>query len=143
MKKLIFLVLLAACFSSQAHAQTPGCGATSGGASQYDQSVCGNVSPFPAAASGSAFSGPCGSSLPAGTYYLTQSIGTSPGDICITFTSGPVTFDFAGFTITGRIFGNGISMSGTHLYSSAPGGTVNCSAAPSGFPGCVSLVNGG
>ena len=90
-----------------------GCGATNGGATQYNQSTCGNVAPFPVAAGGTAASA-CGS-IGAGTYHLTQNIGSTATATCITFSGGPVVFDFAGFTITGRIVSPAITLSGSHI----------------------------
>jgi hypothetical protein len=111
-----------------------GCGATSGGASQYDQSACGNVAPFPAPVNGTPVSS-CETLTP-GTYTLTQNLTTDPTAICLTF-QGTVVLDFAGYTITGRIMAYEVDPSGMHLYSSAAGGGLTCSDDSLTHPGCV------
>jgi hypothetical protein len=113
-----------------------GCGATRGGATQFDQSACGNVKPFPMAATGKAIAS-C-QTLKQGTYHLNANIGAAATSTCLTLISGPVTLDLAGFTITGRIVGNNIALSRTHFFSSAGGGMVTCSDAVSS-PGCIFL----
>ena len=118
-----------------------GCGATAGGASQYDQSQCGNVAPYPTAAAGAAISS-C-QSISAGTYHLISNIGSSQSAICLTLTSGPVVLDLAGFAITGRVVGSGINPGGTHIYSSASGGTITCNDSSGTNPGCLVVANSG
>jgi hypothetical protein len=132
---LVFGLLFWVPFMASQASATNGCGARTGGAAPYDQSTCGNVTPFPAAADRTAVSA-CGS-FAAGTYHLTGNIGTAATATCLTFTSGPVIFDLAGFAITGRIIGNSIVLSGTHIYSSAAGGTLTCSNHSSNLPGCM------
>lgn len=114
-----------------------GCGATAGGASQYDQSACGNVAPFPSPAAGAAISA-C-QNISAGTFHLTSNIGSSQTAVCLKITGGPVVLDLAGFTVTGRIVGSSFKLSGTHIYSSAPGGGVICSDTSGTDPGCIYL----
>lgn len=141
--RLRWLVMLVALFwlAPHAQAQTAGCGATAGGAAQYDQSQCGPVAPFPAAAGGTAVSA-C-QSLSAGTYHLTASIGSDATATCLTLSSGPITLDLAGFTVTGRIVGSGINPGGSHIYSSASGGTINCNDSSATNPGCLVIANSG
>src|SRR5215469_11597506 len=66
-----------------------GCGATAGGAAQYDQSRCGNVAPYPAAPSSPTAISECGS-YSAGTYQITTNLSTTATAICLTFNTGPV-----------------------------------------------------
>ena len=142
--RYILLLLLSFAFASAAHAQTAGCGATAGGAAQYDQSQCGNVAPFPAAPSRPTPIKACGS-YGAGKYQLSQSIGSTATATCITLTSGPVIFDFNGYVITGQMLGVNITLSGTHFYSSRADGGLTCSqdsTTNSRTPGCIWLHRG-
>ena len=118
-----------------------GCGATTGGAGQYDQSACGNVPPFPAPPANPTPVSSC-ETLAAGTYQLTGNLTSAATATCLIL-KGAVVLDFAGFTITGRIIGSGIDMSGMHLYSSAPGGGITCADSSSTTPGCIFLGNSG
>ena len=120
---------------SDAPSSNVGCGASAHGASALDQSTCGNVGPFPAAAGGTAVSA-CGS-FGAGHYTLAKDVGGDPTATCITFTGGPVVFDFAGHRVTGRMLGNNVALSGSHVFSSAAGGALTCSDASASLPGCV------
>lgn len=131
---IAFLLFALLWMAPSAHA-TVGCGATSAGMAQYDQSTCGNVAPFPPAARGTPVSS-C-RSLTTGTYHLTKNIGGSPEAVCMTFTAGPVTLDFAGFQITGRIVATDITASRSHVYSSAAGGTLTCADHSRTAPGCL------
>jgi len=93
-----------------------GCGATALGASQYDQSQCGNVGgTFPAV--GSAITS-CGSFTGTGT--LTQDISAGPTAVCLNIGGGS-TVNLGGHTVTGSvaIIGN---PSNTHIYN----GTITC-----------------
>lgn len=117
-----------------------GCGATSAGAAQYDQSQCGNVAPYPPAPTSPTAINACGS-YGAGTYQLTQDIGSTPTATCITWTAGPVVLDFNGHTVAGRMMGLNITLSGTHLFSSQANGGLTCSDE-SATPGCISLQRG-
>jgi hypothetical protein len=116
---------------------TAGCGATAGGGSEYDQSACGNVAPYPSPARGAAISS-C-RSVSAGTYHLSSRIGSSETAVCLNITGGPIVLDVAGFTVTGRIVGRSLKLSGTHIYSSAPGGGLLCSDSSTTDPGCIYL----
>src|SRR5208337_2433811 len=118
-----------------------GCGATNGGTAQYDQTTCGNVAPFPSPASGTAISS-CQTIATGGTYSLTTNLSASPNSTgtCLTLTnSSAIIIDLAGHTITGRVLGIGIILSGTHIYSSAAGGAITCSDSSANNPGCIYL----
>lgn len=140
MKTLMRIVLLLGIYLVVAHPAHAlvGCGATTGGLAQFDQSTCGATSPFPSPAGGTSIS-TC-QTLVAGTYTLTANLTTTNTSTCITLNDA-VILDLAGFTITGKIVGSGINMSGMHIFSSAAGGTVTCSG-DSGNTTCVSIANG-
>ena len=142
MKRILQLIFLLMLFAAGAHAQTIGCGATPGGAAQYDQSQCGNVAPFPAAPATPTAISACGTISAAGTYQLTTNLSTTATAICLTFQNGPIVLDFAGHTIQGRIMANGLNSNGTHVYSSAAGGGLTCSDSSASNPGCIFWENG-
>lgn len=137
---LFFSVQVAAYLLMVPHAWAAvGCGATAHGTSPYDQTACGNTGPFPMPAVAAKAIADCQPLAP-GSYRLAKDIGLDRSAVCITLKDGPVTLDFAGFKITGRIRGNDIKASGTHLYSSKPGGGIRCSDHSGTMPGCLFLA---
>lgn len=135
LRAVSFAFLIFALWMAPTSRASVGCGATSGGMAQYDQSTCGNVAPFPIAARGTPVSS-C-QNLTAGIYHLTKNIGSSPEAVCLTLTTGPITLDFAGFQVTGRIVARDITASRSHVYSSAAGGTLTCADHSATAPGCI------
>jgi hypothetical protein len=104
-------------FSHPAHAQV-GCGATSGGASQYDQSQCGATgSPSYTgccgdnainAGTGGTLISACGQAINGNTnYYLNSNLGTDATATRITIPGNKnVKIDLQGYTVTGRVVAN-------------------------------------
>src|SRR5215472_12443128 len=143
MRRIFILALLLLAGAKISRAQSAGCGATPGGLNQYDQSQCGNVAPFPAAPATPTVISACGS-YAAGTYQLSANIGSTASATCLTFTTGPIILDFNGHTVTGQVFANNVTMSGTHIYSSAAGGTLTCAINSDNnvnWPGCLWLTD--
>lgn len=114
-----------------------------GGVSQYDQSTCGNATPYPSAAAGTAINS-CQTGLANGTYHLTSNIGSDQTADCLTWGGGSIVIDLAGFTVTGKIesLNWGPSLGGTHIYSSAASGSVVCNT-DSGTIACINLPDDG
>jgi uncharacterized protein (DUF58 family) len=108
-----------------------GCGATTGGAQQYDQSTCGNAraSFSPVGTNISA----CQTLSASTSYTLIADVGSGQDILCFSVSHDTV-LNLNGHTVTGYIQASG-SQSGVHIYN----GAVSCATVSAG---CVHLGAG-